>query len=480
VTRFYATDRRERWPFILAAALIAFVLGLVVRDCLGQDVKRTPTVADALSWQQADLANLPADAQANALYIWCPDWMVKDASHVVSFAINSTASRSSSMQLPAVLHGGRLLRWDLRRLAPKAEDRKAVAAVLAALYASEPYRGSGAVVRADWMLARMLTTVEGGVYYDLSGIEKKPTRGTAQDAFLASVGANEQLVRSLDADVRVALFRSSITGKPRRVDVFVGVGSRESIGLVTITHDVTDEERRAAGHPVKNLLAFIDAGREVIVHRNNGLLAYALFNNAGALVDSVPDNIAADHEVPKGHTTRLQAAVSCIRCHGPAGGYQPLRNDVRGLVRRGLVISDQTSKDLAADLDRLAGLYSGTPDKQLFRAMSDYADAVARATSARFDGKTIAEAVSTTYGTYRYSDVDAVVACRELGYEVQGGFALNMLRQLIELPDPPAGTVVLDDPIILAMLDGKSVTRSDWESIYATAAQRVATNQKGE
>lgn len=343
-------------------------------------------------------------------------------------------------------------------------------------------QSNAAIVRYDYFISKALSTLDGGMYYKFAGISKSTINGkTDQAVFLESLGANEQLVATLRSDQRAVMFRSNVTGKPRRIDAFQGVGVRpgSGTGLITITYDVADENVDPRRDPIRNLLDFKDDAREIIAEKPNGMHIFALFNGNGELQDSAPDNIVNDHAIPAPHTARLQPAISCVRCHGPFDGYQPFQNDVQKMLSGLLdVFDDLDSKQAVPDtLDRLAGLYAGDLNKPIRRGRDDYASAVFIATG----GMNIPDAssvLSQVYGDYNFKSVDAHTACLELGYNVPQAQATGYLNQLLPPLQQDIVGISPEDPIIGALKAGLEVNRYQWEQVYADAAFRTLQTRK--
>jgi len=337
------------------------------------------------------------------------------------------------------------------------------------------------VLRADWMLVKMLTTVDGGQYYNFAGIERNPKQGTAQAAFLASVGADEKKSQQLSGDQRAAMFRSEVTGKPRRIDVFRGVAGRSGTGLVSVTHDVKDGDVGANQNPLLSILRFNDRAREVIAEKNNGLHIYALFDAFGRLQDEVPPNIAADATIPRPHTQRLEPARGCIVCHGPDDGWKRFGNDIATLLtarngNRFDVIDDLAENKLTTDqlLDRLAGLYAAGDDlnRKMQRGRDDYAIAVWRATGG-MEPAAAAAGIGSVFDAYRYQQVGADGACLELGYRVAPENASQAINWLLPPLPAAADGVSPEDGRIAALKAGIKINRGEWEQVYADAQVRA-------
>lgn len=333
------------------------------------------------------------------------------------------------------------------------------------------------IVRFDFFIAKSLQTLNGGIYYDLLGIERNPKGQTAQDAFLKKFGADEAQVAKLRSDQRTAMFKSRVTGRPRRVEFFRSLGVRpdSGTGLVTITYDIAEEDIGPDTDPIRNLLNFKDRAREIILERANGTPAFGLFNGDGGLQDSAPDNIVKDHTIPVPYTARLQPAIGCVRCHAPFDGWQPAPNEVKIMLSGYLDVFDDLSdkKGIIPDtLDRLAGLYSGDLSKTLRRARDDYSDVVYIVTK----GQTVPQAGATISGIfidYLYTEVDALIACRELGYDVPVDKAVYFLNLIVPPLDKDILGIAPEDPIIGALKVGLKVQRYQFESVYADMAFRA-------
>lgn len=488
----------------------AFLCGMLAqRYVFGADAP-----ASAARYALADVQGLPPEVAARVRYIWCPGR--SDDEHVaVTFALNAAVSRSNVNVRPVVLAGGRLLRADLAVLAPAERDFAALVATWESLADDEPYfsartkarvevpryqaadgqwythrvehavapaehlleagpllaelTGSAVpLVRADWFLCVALSTTGHGKYYEFAGIAGD------QAEYLRSRGASQEQVAALTSDERAALVRSSITGKPRRIDMFRSSGVRPSVGtgLVSITHDVFDGDVEAARDPFRNLLELADRGREIILEKSNGWHEYSLFDAAGRRVDSAPPNLASDHKIPEPHTRVLEPAIGCVRCHGPHEGWQPFANDVQTLLGEIKVFDDLSSPaGVPETLRRLAGLYTGDLREPLRLGRNTYNEVVLRAT--RRGVAEVSQTVSDLFGSYRYELVDPQTACRELGQVVELEAASERFGALVGVLPPGGDLVFPEDPYVGLLKAGLGITREQWETIFVDVANRA-------
>lgn len=376
---------------------------------------------------------------------------------------------------------------DAVRLIGRALDEDVVADLCCITGSNAP------VVSHSYLVARGLGTIEGkglfkliygGKYYEFAGIIPKAKRKGQSDAqaIFEKIGIADGDVQKLfdriRSDKRTAIFRSGVTGKPRRVDVF-----RSPIGRVSITFDVRDESIDIGKHPIFNLLAFKPDGGELIYEIPNGLDAFVAVDGEENLVREVPFDIAIDTTIPAPHSRRLQPAISCIRCHGPHDGWMPLTNDAAKLVSDKLDIWGDTSdvnKTIPDVIDRLAGLYAGSPRGMIERGKDDYAAAVLRATGPWKSSATQADVVQVAsrklgeiWNTYYYDLVTPAVALADLGHKGVGSEKPSeTLKKVLPLfPDHFLG-IVPEDPRIAALTRGIGVNRIDWDLVRDFAATR--------
>jgi mono/diheme cytochrome c family protein len=367
------------------------------------------------------------------------------------------------------------------------------------------------VVEWRYLVARFLSTIRGkgvyrqvfgGLYYDASGIVRKPARGTAEDALFESLGLGKvdagftakDLFERLDGDSRVGLARSNVTGKPRRIDLFQHPNVRDFAGLISVTHDPSDDTIDVDEDPLYNLAEFKDAAREIIWVKTNGLHGFALTNAAGDLQDEAPPDIVRDHEIPAPFTGRLECAVSCIRCHNLGGddGWKPAPNDVQDLIRKDGGVFDDTGlvkkpnvRGRKETVERLAAQYRGDLSKMFRRGREDYAEVLFRVTGPWFkdskaaDAKLAArmagEAIANAWRRYKYDLVDARSSLAEVGIGVAAPAArLAFAAVFRPASEADNGEFVAEDPAIKLIARRAGVTRPVWALTYSFQMTRAA------
>lgn len=478
----------------------------------------------------ADLRSLPTESRTSIRYLWCGlDWgnsprATEQAWVATTRAVNVGLSRSPFGLTPVDFAGGRMIRLDLSQMA----ITDAAAANLYATYDSladldrvyhyqqlvekgkvwtdeQGKRWSGRwqnvvhprlaagyaelitmtnspapLLMAEWATVKMLTSIDGGKYYQFRGLKDKNGKATLKlDEYLRSRGADRAASGTLGADERAALIKSGVTGKPRRIDVFRGGGVRPSVGtgLVSITHDLSDSQTKIQNDPLQNLLDAEFAASEVILEVANGEHEFTLWNAKGELQDEVPATgdgaIASDTTSPKGSVPRLQPALSCIRCHGPNDGWQPFQNDVQRLADGDLSLVADLGAGANAfsskTLNRLRGLYGGDLAEPL-RLGRNTLFAATYSTTGGHDVPQSSAAVAAVHQAYYYSPtlVQAKDVLAMLGVPVpEGAEPAQVLRAAV----PP--TLGVEQPLLKALHGGMGIQRWQLELLWPDILERL-------
>jgi hypothetical protein len=373
-------------------------------------------------------------------------------------------------------------------------------------YAVDVTHSQAPVVSHGYFLTRLLTTVQGkgvaktlygGLYYDFAGTRKGAKKGTDEDVLFEQLGVGNvekgitaaKIFDDLRTDQRVAVFRSGVTGKPRRVDMLPTLAGRESRGLISVTHDLKAQDIDIDTHPIMNLLDFKDAAREVIFVRVNGLHGFALFNGEGILQEAVPQDVATDGSIPFPNFQVLQPAISCIRCHASEGGWRLLENDVKKLTTELDIFDDVGSRKSQPDvIDRLRGLYAGDMERKLLPfSRDDYAAAVLQAAGPWKKSKDQLDVVKVSGGrlaeefaAYNYNQVDAARALRYLGEESPKDpkEAKSLLKKLLPPVPVDAGGFVREDPRLGILFAGGRINRTDWDLLAGFLHARLKARKQ--
>jgi hypothetical protein len=355
------------------------------------------------------------------------------------------------------------------------------------------------IVWSHALYVKALTQTFGGLYYEFLGIrkaneEEKKQGLTDQDVFLKKLGVSQAVIDNLKADQRALVLESQVTGKPRRVDMFNRPAPPgKSRGLITITHDMFDEDHEVEADPWLNLLNFKDKGREVIYQLNSAHSGYVLFDGNGNLVDFAPtEKLVADHEIPAPFSPRLEPGMSCLRCHAKGGqnGWKPFPNDVRDILKKRINIFDDLGGEKegltpAETVAKLVRLYDGQLDKPLRQAREDTSDAVVvsvgniqGADGGPWQMEDVGRALHNRFVYHRYSFVDAEKALRELGFKVKDPKrATEVLNMLLGDPKPSPGLPIkTEEGRLVPLREGKRIARFQWDLCYGYAAWRVSQN----
>lgn len=301
---------------------------------------------------------------------------------------------------------------------------------------------TGALLRGDFLIARMSTTLDGGHYYRLAGI------ADTEKQFLRDLGVDAKAIGKLGADVGANLVYSRVTHKVRRI-----VRRPGPLGGAWHTYDV--ERSLAANDPLRNPFDFeFDAG-EHIAAAPNGLHRFALYDARGKRQDSVPDRIAKDASDPHG-TGIIAPMLSCVRCH-VEDGLRPFANDQARLLAGNVDLLTARPRDA----QRLADFYGSDLTVPLRRDREDYSAAVARSTG----GMTVKEAAAALAGVYA-GYVDELVTLEQAARDV-GASSEELVRHLR----------ASNDPVLLMLAEGNAIQREQWNEAFAEAATRCAVQR---
>ncbi|HTQ40332.1 MAG TPA: hypothetical protein VMJ32_15005 [Pirellulales bacterium] len=302
----------------------------------------------------------------------------------------------------------------------------------------EATHSAGALLRADYFLVQATTTPH---YYEFADVPN------TENEFLQSLGVDRAAIDHLHANAGANLVLSGVTAKPRRI-----VWAQGPLGGVYSTLDVerVDAERDPLRRPITAAgLAFrYDLG-EWFALAPNGLWRTALFNSAGRRQDSVPDRVAKDTSDPAGDGIVIPI-ISCIRCHREAG-LRPFTDDETKLLsgRVDLFSPDPTIVQRAVEFYDEPRL-----QRQMEFDRQTYADAVVRAT-AGMKPEELAQSLAALFREHAYLPVTPQQAALEVGLN------LTQFRQAL---------AATRDPVILLLLENRSVLRGQWESSFAEAA----------
>ncbi len=343
--------------------------------------------------------------------------------------------------------------------------------------------------------ATVFSTIYGGLYYQLSGVPKGNGEQTDLDALLELLTGTKTNAKKIFADRgsdrRVAMKKSRVTGRSRMIEYLPTLLVGEAQGLVAITHDTEEEDVDVGFDAVMNLDQFQAAAFEVIWVGQNGILRYALYNKDGVLQEEAPPQVVADTEIPPPHGTRLQAGISCIRCHQKGGGWQVAHNDVPALFKAGRLnyLRDATGK--FSDLEyqkRVAALYSWSPEDKLFpRARDDFAQAILRTTGTWVEKddlldlkivQTSTKQIVATYHRYKYTDIDALYALTDVGVKTTAKDAKDDFAKLLPTLPVLRDGIAEEDADVAALRAGIAISRHSWDRIYSTVARRIQDTKK--
>jgi hypothetical protein len=366
-------------------------------------------------------------------------------------------------------------RWYTRDYRPRFAPAPHLGAAGKQLEAAIGCQGA-AILEARWFARMALSTLEGGMYYDFRGL----TVGkTTLSGYLRSRGVDEASIARLRTGERAIMLISQVTGKPRAIDYMQGSGAQPSVasGRVFITTETKNANQAIESHPLYNVLGSRGDAFEVIVEQDRRL-EYTLFDQNKKLARSVPEDIAADHEIPSPHTRQVQPGIGCIRCHGKDGGWRTFGDDLSSLLNHDFgggpagtktvlgPIADLSQADQTDALLRIKAAFGGNPADVLRGARDDHASNLFMITGGQRP-EAAAAALSTAYAALEYTAVTAETAAKEIG------------RPGSKFSDVVPGQQP-EDPLIGALRAGRPIIRRDWERVFALAAERANRNQQAQ
>ena len=376
------------------------------------------------------------------------------------------------------------------------------------------------IMRLDEWVAFTFSTINGGLYYELAGVEKDLSKTVARfagaDAAEKVLRANEafrkaermhresggersiyDIAGELDAELsksKALITESGVTGRQRLCLFVAGTATSPADGLqlVAVTYDIAEDNTDPNADPQRNLTTYEKYnGGEAILAMQNGMLLYVVFDAQDRVIASVPDNVAHDFRARQvrsnASTTRVFSGLSCANCHDfveKNWGWQPVVNDMAydlQSVTRFLGDRDDARKsDKLKELQRLAANYKADDNQlaeMLDRARLPYQKAVFLATNER-SSRAVVQRLADSHWGYWYDAVSPVQAAIDLGYVLQKDDAQAMLLRDIE----PEQDILIEDlvkeDIVLARLKaGKSVTPAQWRAIFTTVALRMLVKE---
>lgn len=408
---------------------------------------------------------------------------------------------------------GRLLSESTVPQTPHVKEEFAAAAYLnpegAGLFSVT--RSSVPIMRLDEWVAFTFSSVNGGLYYPLTGIKSnlldtiKEFAGNDAAQKIARVSATmraaeeesrrtgEKLVKAagrLDPELaksKTLIETSDVTGRQRVIAFFFGTGTAPTSGvqLVAVTFDIAEDNIDPNSDPLRNAAVFETYnGGEAIFAMPNGLLAYVVFDQDDKTLANVPDKVAHDFRARdvRGNiaTTRIFAGVACANCHdAPEGnwGWQPVVNDLNDTVR-GLssFLADRGRRSSIEALQTLTAQYSASSldlKAMLDQARLPYQYRANLATNHTTSRETVA-GLADSYWGYWYDRVTPEVAALDLGQSLSSEKAqLFLLRAINPEPSQDIASFLQEDGVLLRVKDGKHVTPAQWRAIYQNVAERT-------
>lgn len=196
-------------------------------------------------------------------------------------------------------------------------------------------------------------------------------------------------------------------------------------------------------------------GREVIDTLPNGLHEYSLYDGKGNRVAVVPQNIAIDQTqgVDPIKDRSVVNAYTCIRCHGPASGFQPFRDVIGEAILSptiGLAVIAATKGRVEQLAGESADYYLSGLQTKIRRRNASYAERL-KLTNGLSPADN-AQAINRTVEGYIYDLVTPEQAALEMGQTIEA--ARIMWR-------------TSGSSYAVLLSGGISIRRAAWEAAFA-------------
>lgn len=367
------------------------------------------------------------------------------------------------------------------------------------------------IIRLDEFVAFGFSTINGGEYNALTGIEadlqstvakfagadaaSKLLRQSASLRRAEGVHRKEgggrsiyEIAGELDPELaksKALITHSGVTGRQRLAVMLTGsaIAPTEGLQLVSVTFDIAEDNLDPDADPRRNLSTYEKYnGGEAILARSNGMLVYLVFDANDRIIASVPDNVAHDFRARQvranAATTRVFSGLSCANCHDWAEkqlGWQPLTNDMAASLKSiTRFLGDKGSRDRLAEVQRIASAYKADElqlTEMLDGARRQYQRAVQAACG--MGSREVVQGEADSYWGYWYDAVTPEIAARDLGQVLTPDAAHEYLLQIEPAEAGDIADLVREDIVFAQLKEGKSITPVQWRTIQQSIAERA-------
>lgn len=377
------------------------------------------------------------------------------------------------------------------------------------------------IMDLDEWVAFTFSTVNGGQYYELAGVEEslantvarfagadaatKVLRRAAALREAEKIQRDEggkrsiyQIAAELDPELgtsRAVMNESVVTSRPRMF-LFVNgsaIPPTNGIQIVAVTYDIGeatfdpdfDATRNTEFHEKYD-------GGEAILRMPNGMLLYLVFDANDKIIPSVPDPVTHNYEARKVRgnvsSARVFSGAACALCHEATPrnwGWQPVVNDVyddlRGVT---LLLGSRKNKSLndekLRELQRLASAYGADPyqlNRMLDGARVAYQEDVHRLTGID-NSRDVVRGIADSYWGYFYDAVTPEVAALQLGQVLDQKSAQAFLIREVE-PEKQVDLLdtLLEDRVVARLKEARPITPVQWRTVFPFVAERLLVSQ---
>jgi len=410
--------------------------------------------SDAVTAALADSAKFSPVGASQVRYVLA---LTEDDLPATSFTLASV-SRTRVIHQPRVIGNG-VLRIQLGHL--YGTDGKAAKEILAAweqlnegYFPASPQLQSlqrachtaYPILRADAFVAQVAGESEH--YYAFAGVPAKQTD------FYKSLGLVVSEVERVRAELNANLFISKVTGKPRRIVHYLA-----PFGSVFVTQDEAKE--KTGNSPLVPAVVgpgykFQFDAQEIFALKSNGTWLTALYDAKGNRQAAVPADIATDTLGHLGHG-EIVPLVSCLRCHESGGSA-----GLRGFKDAQVIIPSVGDRDEiqklqdAHDADRLTDSMTAAGITNI-KAVARVTQGMVRETNhvRSMIPQEATDALTDVYERFTGS-VDLAQGAKEKAVDEEQFRAMLATSQATGA---------------FGLLSGESITRKQFEEVWATLPQ---------
>ena len=351
------------------------------------------------------------------------------------------------------------------------------------------------IVRFDYAHRRLNSSLtnDGGLYYQARNY---PRATGGQSDFDRFVEKNKIRITDLEQGgfTKWAGQFSRISPNPRSVMFLRHLRSRPTVnqGLAVMTLDSSEEDFhfKIEFDPIRAVPNVQHTAMEVFVERPDGLIDFALFSADQSLFDGsvtprisrgrtlqneAPAEVVTDWSMGRNQPSphREIAAVGCYRCHSKGENWYslPFKDSVQEYIRDFEIDYLPINPWLEPDTfrDRVHAVYAADQDRFAFERLITRCREDLRFAHLSISGfketSVVWAQIAEFYDRYWFDTVGPIDILKE------HGFSLDTEEAAIQFLDSRLG--YSEEPIISIIRRGRSVHRTQYDSVFSAMAERL-------